>query len=169
MKHRHTAASILLALTVSFVTFSAASCSDKKTDSSSSPPVFGETAPEAAVPLDAEGMHFSAKSGFYNNGFSLTITADDGADIYYTLDGSIPTADSTKYTSPIEIKDASAEENRLSARKDIAQPIDAAEDFVPKSAVDKATVVRAVAIGKNGEQSPVVSNTYFVGFADKAD
>ena len=67
------------------------------------------------------------------------------------------------------IKDASAEENRLSARKDIAQPIDAAEDFVPKSAVDKATVVRAVAIGKNGEQSPVVSNTYFVGFAQKAD
>jgi hypothetical protein len=71
-----------------------------------------ETAPEAAVPLDAEGMHFSAKSGFYNNGFSLTITADDGADIYYTLDGSIPTADSTKYTSPIEIKDASAEEKQ---------------------------------------------------------
>ena len=169
MKHRHTAASILLALTVSFIPFSAASCSDKKANSSSSPPVFGETAPEAAVPLDADGMHFSAQSGFYNNGFSLTITADDGADIYYTLDGSIPTADSTKYTSPIEIKDASAEENRLSARKDIAQPIDAAEDFVPKSAVDKATVVRAVAIGKNGEQSPVVSNTYFVGFADKAD
>ena len=152
MKHRHTAASILLALTVSFIPFSAASCSDKKANSSCSPPVFGETAPEAAVPLDAEGMHFSAKSGFYNNGFSLTITADDGADIYYTLDGSIPTADSTKYTSPIEIKDASAEENRLSARKDIAQPIDAAEDFVPKSAVDKATVVRAVAIGKNGER-----------------
>jgi len=162
---------VLLALSVSCIPFSAVSCSDGKTGSRTASATGGFVSADIgeAVPFDAEGMHFSAKSGFYKQGFSLTISADDGADIYYTLDGSIPTADSTKYTAPIEIKDASAEENRLSAHKDIAQPIAAADDFVPKSAVDKATVVRAVAIGKNGRQSPVVSNTYFVGFDDKAD
>ncbi|MBR6996704.1 MAG: CotH kinase family protein [Ruminococcus sp.] len=171
MKCKHIAMNVLLALSVSCIPFSAVSCSDGKTGSRTASATGGFVSADIgeAVPFDAEGMHFSAKSGFYKQGFSLTISADDGADIYYTLDGSIPTADSTKYTAPIEIKDASAEENRLSAHKDIAQPIAAADDFVPKSAVDKATVVRAVAIGRNGRQSPVVSNTYFVGFDDKAD
>ena len=168
MKKRYLALNTALVLALSAIPLTLASCADGKT-SSTSAVGFVSTDEDKAEPYDAEGMHFSAGSGFYKSGFLLTITADGGGEIYYTLDGSIPTANSTRYTAPIEIKDASAEENRLSAHRDIAQPIAAAEDFVPGSEVDKATVVRAVVIGKNGGQSPVVSNTYFVGFDDKAD
>lgn len=119
-----------------------------------------------AEPFDAEGMHFSAKSGFYKDAFSLTISAEDGAEIYYTTDGSDPTADSTQYTGPIEIKDRSSEPNVLSMHTDVTAGEEAA---VPKDPVDKATVLKAVKIAADGTQSPVVVNTYFVGFEQKAD
>ena len=38
----------------------------------------------------------------------------------------------------------------------------------PKSEVDKATVVRAMAVEADGSRSPVISQTYFVGFGEKA-
>lgn len=126
------------------------------------------TVPEPDAPLNAEGMHFSVKSGFYENEFHLSISAAEGTEIYYTLDGSTPDASSTRYTVPILIADRTPEKNTLSAKTGIAQPLEAAEEFLPKSSVDKATVVRAIAINKNGAQSGVVSNTYFVGFGEKA-
>ena len=43
-------------------------------------------------PFQAEGMLFSAKSGFYDKDISLTISAPEGWKVYYTLDGSVPTA-----------------------------------------------------------------------------
>ena len=124
-------------------------------------------APEAA--FDAEGLHFSAASGFYDAEFSLSITAAEGTEIYYTLDGSMPTADSIHYDAPIRIYDRSQEENRLSMRTDIAQPAALAKRFLPQKPIDKATVIRAIAVDRNGKQSAAVSYTYFVGFGQKAD
>lgn len=42
-------------------------------------------------------------------------------------------------------------------------------DELPDEPVDKATVVRAIAVDKNGAHSSTVTNTYFVGFDSKAD
>ena len=42
-------------------------------------------------------------SATYCDDTDITITAADGADIYYTLDGSTPTEKSEKYTKPFEI------------------------------------------------------------------
>ena len=114
-------------------------------------------APEGsdAVKLPA----FSADSGFYDNSFQLTITAPDGCKIYYTTDGSDPTADSTKYTSPIEIKDMSDTPNVLSAKTDIS----ASGAEAPSEKVDKAAVVRAVCVDSQGRTSNIVTKTYFVG------
>ena len=47
---------------------------------------------------------FSLASGAVNSGTSVTITcATDGAKIYYTTDGSDPTAESTEYTDAISV------------------------------------------------------------------
>ena len=45
---------------------------------------------------------FSHTTGEYNAPFDVTITAD-GADIYYTTDGTDPSAQSTLYTAPVTI------------------------------------------------------------------
>ena len=50
---------------------------------------------------------FSVASGAVDSGTSVTITCStDGAKIYYTTDGTEPTAESTEYTAAISITEA---------------------------------------------------------------
>ncbi len=51
----------------------------------------------------AEAPIFSQEGGYYQNGTVLSISAQDGADIYYTLDGSTPTEKSARYSGQITI------------------------------------------------------------------
>lgn len=116
------------------------------------------------------GVSFSVPSGFYDEEFSLEMTAGEGADIYYTIDGSIPNNKSAKYDGVIEISDASANENVYSARTDTSvgyQMNDSgtgtiASYVVPDFKVDKCTVIRAVAQYSDGSYSEVNTATYFV-------
>ena len=48
----------------------------------------------------------SLESGAYEETQSVTITAEAGASIYYTLDGSTPTSESTAYTGAISITES---------------------------------------------------------------
>ena len=53
---------------------------------------------QAATPV------FDMERGFYENPFSVTLTTNDlDTEIYYTTDGTRPTAKSTRYTAPILI------------------------------------------------------------------
>ena len=48
---------------------------------------------------------FSVENGTYYNPFSVELTAEEGADIYYTLNGTEPTAESTLYSEAIAISE----------------------------------------------------------------
>ena len=52
----------------------------------------------------AEPPKFSASSGFYEGPITVALTASGGAEIHYTLDSSIPTEASPRYTGPLTIK-----------------------------------------------------------------
>lgn len=116
---------------------------------------------------------FSKESGFYEGEFEITLSMQTGvkADIYYTLDGSIPTRESTRYTEPILIEDASNHPNFYSTNTDIGAQgkSEIGEIVVPEQLIDKATVVRAVAYNNEGEAGEVVTATYFVGLGNKSE
>ncbi|PWJ10235.1 CotH kinase family protein [Ruminococcus flavefaciens] len=103
---------------------------------------------------------FSAESGFYNSGFSLSIDVPEGTTVYYTLDGSDPTSSSERYTGPISVKDMTSEPNKLSARTDITAYTDI---LAPEEGVLKAAVVRATAVDAQGRTSDIITKTYFIG------
>ncbi|SKB87162.1 Lamin Tail Domain [Lachnospiraceae bacterium] len=115
---------------------------------------------------------FSAKSGFYDEPFELSLTAMEGKEIRYTTDGSVPTEDSELYSGPIYIKDRSDEENLYAGRTDTSVdflPYGEAQWDLPDSPVDKCTVIRAAVFDDSGNSSKTVTVSYFVGFDEKHD
>ncbi|HRR75420.1 MAG TPA: CotH kinase family protein [Ruminococcus sp.] len=102
---------------------------------------------------------FSAESGFYGSEFQLTINAPQGTTVYYTTDGSDPTTASERYSGAIRVYDKTDEPNVYSARTDIS----ADNVTAPANNVDKAMIVRAVAVDGQGRVSDIVTKTYFVG------
>ena len=126
----------------------------------------------------AEGILFSCESGFYSDDFDLTIQAAKGSEIYYTVDGSVPTAESIHYTGPIHLSDASGNENVYCIREDVssifseAAPQEAGEYYRgiyknPDMKVDKCNCIRAIAIDAEGRSTDVKTGIYFVGFDEK--
>ena len=140
-------------------------------------PIATATAAPTETPVVPEdcSLTFSCYTGVYEKEFKLTMTTDEAAEIFYTLDGSNPATSMTaqKYTGGITITRRDDAENVVSAvepvriagsfnytsKNEFKCEIDAPED----SAVDKCTVVRAVAKLPNGVASEEVSATYFIG------
>lgn len=103
---------------------------------------------------------FSHESGFYENEFELQIRGDFGQQIYYTLDGSVPSKDSIKYTGPIIIENITEQPNRIRSVRNVLTNW---KDWEPSSELeDKATVVRAISVDKYNHVSKIVTKTYFV-------
>jgi len=123
-------------------------------------------------------LSFSHDSGLYSASFDLKITAPPKNVIYYSTDGSIPSAAKVnsktvfKYSSDITVKNRNGEANVLATTANSEQMYMAPGDDRgsapaikrPSAAeVPKATVIRAVAVDGNGKQSSVLTKTYFIG------
>lgn len=103
----------------------------------------------------------SVWGGYYEEAFTLKLTAPGNGSIYYTTDGSLPTADSTLYRDGIQIRDRSGEPNYYTS---IPNVVTDWKNFTPSAdPVPKGTVVRAIFISDQGVQSEALTQTYFVG------
>ena len=100
---------------------------------------------------------FSVESGFYSSSFSVSLSAADGTQIYYTTDGSQPTTESQKYTDQITVTDRTSQPNVYAAITDVSN-----NNIIPKN-VTKGTVIKAIAVDRDGKISDVSSKSYFVG------
>ncbi len=119
-----------------------------------------ESASAQDLTASDDGAVLSLPSGFYNEPVTLQMTCTDAnAKIYYTTDGSVPDETDTLYTSPLILNDRSAEPNVLSAKTGTS----AGGDYIPRKNVDKANVIRAVAVYPDGTKSEVSNGTYFIG------
>ena len=120
---------------------------------------------ETVNPIPAPA--FSMPSGFYEEPFELTILSEDGLSVYFTRDGSIPDETDIPYTEPLLVSDRSPEHNTLSSRTDIIAPNKWGDAVAPILPVDKATVIRTVAVDGEGNRSDVQTAVYFIGFQNK--
>lgn len=107
---------------------------------------------------------FSHESGFYSVSLFLELSADDYAEIRYTLDGSEPSKNSNLYYESINIVDRSGEPNYFSNIPTNNQVETSFKMWEPPNEiVNKATVVRARAFSNNELPSDIVTKTYFIG------
>ena len=104
---------------------------------------------------------FSREGGFYDGAFDLELAAEPGTTIYYTLDSSDPTVESTKYSRPIHVYDRSGEPNRYRSIRNIQNDY-LNHDFNGDKLVDKCFVVRAIAVDEAGNCSDIVTKSYFI-------
>lgn len=111
---------------------------------------------------------FSRQSGFYAEGFSLEISAAEGQNIFYTLDGTDPRSSDTRvaYSGAVEIKNMNGTENRLSSYDPVYIQLNLrpGRAWPPEDEdVDKGTVIRACAQSSDGKYGKVSTAAYFVG------
>jgi hypothetical protein len=121
---------------------------------------------------------FSHLTGLYPSSFNLTLTANTGAVIYYSIDGSIPLPSNVdgervfQYTSPITVLNRNGQPNLLATPENVAMMFGHTNDprghmphpyFPTNAQVPKATVIRAIAVDSQGRQSEVVTRTFFIG------
>ena len=118
--------------------------------------------------LDASVMTFSRESGFYGEAFDLRVTVPEGYTLYYTDDSSTPTRFSREFPSTgIRIRDKSEDANVYSGRYmgTIEQCYEGYSRTwgIAHDKVDKCNVLRFLLVSDTGEESRVVTKSYFVG------
>jgi len=94
-------------------------------------------------------VDFSHESGFYDIDFHLVLTGPEGADIFFTMDGSYPTLDSFRFRNPLFMESPRPR-----------QPL-ALFDVNTISGVTVRTI-RAIAV-LDGEASDIITHNFVMG------
>ncbi len=119
---------------------------------------------DAVVDIYANSVNspvLSHESGFYQEEFELEISSAADTVVYYTLDGSVPDESSYMYEGPIRVYDKSSEPNTgMLAKQNVVRDWQTYE--IDETPVDKAFVLRAMAIDNAGNKSDVITATYFI-------
>ncbi|MCH5324665.1 MAG: CotH kinase family protein [Eubacterium sp.] len=135
-----------------------------------------ESKPDDDVSSDAV-VELSHSGGVYAEEFQLALTAPDGGEIYYTLDGSDPAVSDTavQYSAPLSITDRKGDKNVVSAVDPVLiagsfnEPNSSRDGFIctisapSDNNVDKCTVVRAAVKNADGSFGTETAATYFIG------
>lgn len=113
------------------------------------------------IQLAAPVPEASHPGGYYSDSFLLKLDAPANGKIYYTTDGSTPTAKSELYQDGIFLQNRSGEANHYTAYQNVM--VNWKEYTPDPSPVRKGTVVRAIYINNWGVSSEVLNQTYFIG------
>ncbi|MBE5837296.1 CotH kinase family protein [Butyrivibrio sp.] len=120
--------------------------------------------PDDFVMVNYGGIGISSPGGFYNTEFDLTLEASDGEKIYYTLDGTEPTVESTLYEEPIRIKS-------LSGGKYVyaTMAVEGADGVYLPGSIDKGMILRAIKVDASGNITGSTTQSYYVGLLRKSE
>jgi hypothetical protein len=94
-------------------------------------------------------INFSHEAGFFDAPFYLELSASEGAEIFYTLDGSYPGLDSARYTEPLFV-DAPAPDYSLAMHRDVL------------TSRVRLFTIRAVAV-MGDEATEIITRSYVMG------
>ena len=135
-----------------------AGCEKSGGDASETPAV--EAVYTAAPARDLNDVTFNYGSGFYAEDITLEISCGvEGAEIYYTTDGSVPDNTDNLYMGGIILTNNTDSPNKLSQQTGTS----AGGDYIPNGKVKKANVIRAIAYLPDGTTTQVRNGTFWVG------
>ncbi|WP_044913642.1 CotH kinase family protein [Butyrivibrio sp. WCE2006] len=112
-----------------------------------------------------DGISFSAPGGFYDDAFSLELSADEGETIYYTTDGTRPTKDSDVYESGITISNKSGSNYKYAAMANYNR----LHIGYNPGTVDAGMIIRAIAVNSAGAVTKEASQSYYIGIRKDTD
>ena len=105
---------------------------------------------------------FSVGTGTYNSVQTVTITAEDGATIYYTLDGTAPTTASTVYSSALTINETTTLK-AIAVKDEVSSAITSATYTInlPLTTMDQI-FAKATAVGSTATAVEITFNNWVV-------
>ena len=122
---------------------------------------------EAVVPQVAAPT-FTPAAGTYNAAQNVTISAEAGTTIHYTLDGTEPTTSSAKYTAPIQVSETKTIKAIAVKNEKVSQVASATYTInLPLTTMDQI-FAKATAIGSTATAVEITFNNWVVS-AVKAD
>jgi len=103
-------------------------------------------------------VRFSQKGGIYSQSFSLELTGDDTTDLFYTIDGSIPSVLGIEYSNSIAL------DKSLLSTKNISDIVMSPDDVnhLPVGDFPQVIVLRVAKFYNGKRVSPVSTQTYLI-------